>query len=366
MSVLALARTREDVRKYCWEVMAIHGLLTACMATLTLIGGVLVRWVAADPYIRGLGNGLLGLSLSLPFLLLLWLFRRIAYLQLRPYLSAIAAFCYAGILAGVVLFLRKLDLLSLTSTFPVMGIASLGASIVYFRGLDLGHALAVFGDIRRIMMQHWEFGRWLVALMATTWVSRDLYYLLAAVFLGPDETGALRAVNNLLSPLDQFLTALCIMLLPWMASEWSGEDAGRIHGYSLRIAAVLGFLSLGYLCTVSFLAAPLLDLLYQGKYTQYQWMVPALASVYVFRAFAAGAWIGLLASRDSKGLLLANLAGALTTLLIGVGLTKWMGLTGLASAWALSGGASAVCTIAFFRRQKPRSAATSMVETRGR
>jgi O-antigen/teichoic acid export membrane protein len=346
-SVLGHVRHQSDPEGYCAATSTIHAWLSVAMAApgVVVAAGLLLVGRQGD---RSFAAALLGMSLFLPFTLLLWLTRRIAYLSLQPRLALTTSLLYAGFLLLPLVVLERAGRLSPAVAYALMGAASVVASTWLLGALAARSVRAGFPW--ELLREHWQFGKWLVALSLVQWLSKDAYYFLTAGFLGSEPTAAFRALNNLVTPLEQILTALGVLLLPWLSSRWVTGSREPIRHNIAVITLAETLIVLAYIAVVSWMAVPLLQLLYRGKYSAFAWMVPGLTVVQFFRAVSAGCLLGLLASRNPRPVFWAGFAGAVVTLTVGVALVKFWSLKGLVLGLGLSAGVNAVCLLRYSRR----------------
>jgi O-antigen/teichoic acid export membrane protein len=207
------------------------------------------------------------------------------------------------------------------------------------------------GDLVDVIRRHFEYGKWLAAIALFAWLARDAYIVLAAGLIGPTQAGALRAVTNLVTPLEQAQTALVVMLLPWFSSLCSRGLQERMRRRALQVTAALAALSLVYLGTLWPAASRVLDISYKGKYHEFAWMVPWLILLQVLRALQAGPLLYLMAKQKTQQIFYAGAAAGVLTA-VGAMLVRWWSLRGAVCGLLLSGVASALLISAFYLRSR--------------
>src|SRR5258708_33414339 len=154
----------------------------------------------------------------MPFLLLLWLARRMAYLHLGPNHAVVHSAAYAVLLLAGMSAMKTTRHVSIALAFGVMAGTS-GVAGLHLLG-KLGALRRSSGKLVDVMGRHVEFGKWLAAIALFTWLSRDAYIVLAAGLIGPTQAGAVRAVTNLVAPLDQVETGPIVLVLPRVSLLW--------------------------------------------------------------------------------------------------------------------------------------------------
>ncbi len=347
MSVLGNAVYGDDLVGYCPRVLRFHVLLTLSLAAPTTVVGAWFLWGSQDLLARPLGEALLALGISLPFLLLLWLSRRMAYLYLAPQQAALNAVMYIGLLLSGMAALRATKHVSVATAFIVMALVSGAAGTVLLA--RLGALRRSSGGTADVIRHHIHFGKWLVALALFSWLARDAYYLLAAGLIGSAEAGALRAVGNLVSPLEQTQTALGLLLMPWFSSLCFRGLRERLRRRVLQFTIAMTALSLGYLVVLWLVAPRVLQLVYKDKYDAFAWMIPWLALLQVMRAVSIGALLYLMVNQKTRLIFYASM-GAGTVTVLGALLVRWGALRGLVYSMELSFLVAAVLTVVFFQK----------------
>jgi O-antigen/teichoic acid export membrane protein len=347
LSVLGHVAYGGNLRGYGSRVLRVHFLLSVILAAPAAAAGAWLVWGSHDPLAHPMGVAFLSLAFSLPFLLLLWLARRMAYLHLAPHHAAIHSAVYAVLLLAGMGAMKATRHVSTALAFGVMAGAS-GVAGLHLLG-KLGALQRSNGDLVDVMRRHFEYGKWLAAIAVFAWLARDAYIVLAAGLIGPTQAGALRAVSNLVTPLEQAQTALVVMLLPWFSSLCSRGLDERMRRRALQVTVALAALSLVYLGTLWPAASRILDIAYKDKYHEFAWMVPWLILLQVLRALQAGPLLYLMAKQKTRQIFYAGAAsGAMTV--VGAMLVRWWSLRGVVCGVLLSGVASVFLISVFYWR----------------
>lgn len=346
MAVLGHVAYGQDLRGYCSRLLRIHLLFSGALAVPLVGVGACLVWVSRGQFVHLLGVALLSLGISLPLLLMLWLARRMAYLHLVPRKAAFHAVLYLLLLLLGIAAIRATQNVSVAAAFAVMALASLIVGSVLLA--KLGALRCSSSGISEVFRKHLEFGKWLVAMAVFAWLARDAYYVLAAGMIGPAEAGALRAVGNLATPLEQTQTALIIMLLPWLSSLCARGLQQRLLRRTLQVTVALVMMSLVYLLMLWPLASRVLNIAYQGKYSHFAWMVPWLILPQVLRACASGGLLYLMVTQRTRQLFYAGAGAGLVTIM-GALLVHWWLLRGAVCGLLLNAVASSFLVLVFWR-----------------
>jgi O-antigen/teichoic acid export membrane protein len=260
MLVFGAGRFRGRWRPYLGALMKGHWKLTLPAGALLTAGGVAV-WTRHDPV---LAQALIGFGVAAPFILLPWLLRRACYVRLEPRLAAAAgAVNLAAVTAGLAV-LSASAALSVPRALAVMAAASILASAWLLFKLRLAPAPRSSGGITRdVFRQHWEYGRWSMATLALSWVPGNVYYLVLPAHLGLEASAGLKALMNLILPIQHVNTALAVFLVPVFVASRGTPEFVRLVNRALLVFAAGSF---AYWSLLVALRGPLMNLLYRGRY----------------------------------------------------------------------------------------------------
>jgi len=349
MSVLGHIEYKDAIFEYCPRLLRLHFLVCAPVSLSVALAGLWFFEFSRSGPARQMGGAFLSLAFCLPFLLLLWVARRMAYMLLMPYQAAISAFLYCCTLLVSISAIGITGHLTNTAVFGVMALASVLAGVGLLRRVGAFRACHG-GGVYDALCRHIHFGKWLVAVAFLGWLARDVYYVLALGLIGPVETGALRAAGNLVTPLEQGQTALSIMLLPWLSSLSSRGETSRLRIRAMQVTAAFTFLAGIYFVIMWPASAPLMRLAYRGRYDGIAWMVPWLMLPQVFRALSIGALLYLMTRQKTKYVFYAALGAGAPALPAAVAM-RWHPIPALMCGIVLSGLASFVLAMIFYNRE---------------
>jgi O-antigen/teichoic acid export membrane protein len=237
MSVLGSTRFAERLPKYLGNLIWLH---------FALSGGIsaLIAFIALVLQGRTFSGALWAIALTAPFILLFWLFRQAYYLKAKPVWSTMSALLYAVVLFLGLIILSQHQWLSGFSAFLTMGIASAIASSLgwFFLEIRPNEVLPVspHSEFSSISQQHWEYGKWVVSSNLLFWLSSGIFLPLAGAFAGLEQVGALKALQNLTLPMDQTLTVMSLLLLPWASKQ--RQKNGNHYLEKITWIITLGFL----------------------------------------------------------------------------------------------------------------------------
>jgi O-antigen/teichoic acid export membrane protein len=317
-------------------------LLGAISALCAFAAAVLGSWSTE----RSLAVLILTAGLSLPFLLLLWLARRMCYVVHNPFIAAQASAMYFVLLLGGAFGLKYFGSLNSSTAFLSMAVTSLLVSIFILR--RLGVRLTLFpvsgeSSFKQILLENWEYGHWLTLTTALSWVSVQAQTFLAAGFLGLAGAGILRAMQLPSLAMSQVVAATMLIALPSMSRELGQGNLKQLRKKAILCGVSLTAMGAIFVAALFLFAVPLEKLLFAGKYASFSWLIPVLGLVPLFVGFSSGFSFALRLLRKAKFEFLAYLlsAGAALTLAFML-MPRW----GLAGAAASIVGGTAVLAIA--------------------
>jgi O-antigen/teichoic acid export membrane protein len=209
------------------------------------------------------------LSITGPFILLLWLLRRACYARLQPHLAASGGALYMILMLAGAYVLYLQEWLSSASVLGVMAVSSLVVNVWLVTRLRVKWPpLRNSGLVASALEDHWKYGRWSIANQGLNWVPMNIFYLILPVWGGLAAAGAFKALMNLIQPMLQAVWTLSILLLPALVQA---RDEG-FQRFNARIRLALIPFIVGpvvYWLLLGLFNQPLVSWLYNGQYTEY-------------------------------------------------------------------------------------------------
>jgi len=295
-------------------------------ATVTSFWALLV-WLApqyASPT-------LLGLALACGILLTASFVRRTFYMQQRPELAARFSTLFFFLDAGLLLLLFRTGKLNGFGAFASAAFAWSAAGLIVTRELPGRAKSEDFLEVEpAYWAEHWKYSRWVLFTALVFQFLTQGYYWLAAGFLSVKEAGELRALNNLLMPLDQVSSAVSLLLLPVLSRRFVSQ---RLAG----LAPLWKRYCLGWLLVTSCFAVAVLwygksvmHVVYAGRFDDVASLLVALAFLPVILGVGNTMNAALKAMEKPQAVFCAYVASGSATLLIGIPLIVHLGIRGAA------------------------------------
>ncbi len=237
--------------------------------------------------------------------------RRILYTERRLGSALVAdVVSYGGQLAAIVALGAAGGLTPARALLLVAATSAVGALLAGWFIRD-----ALVRRIRRsFLRENWDFGRWLGASVVASWIAVQIFFYAAAVLDSPTASGALKAAQVVLGPLNVFYLFLLTILPIRFARtrERGGDEALRLD---LRRAYVLTApVVLLYCAAVAVFAPQILRGLYGDTYASYGVAVALFAAFYFVLHAQQLLAAALSARRATRAIFRANAVAAVVAL----------------------------------------------------
>jgi O-antigen/teichoic acid export membrane protein len=300
-----------------------------------------------------LGTILVSAALALPVILLFWFARRAFYLEGKPSGALRGSLVYSASLVVGLMYLNHLSLLSAFAAFLLMALASLVASGALLYRLRprpfIGYKIAEISP-RRIIRENWGYGKWVLAITLVHWLSGDVYYILVTAFLGFEEAGVLRALQNLVMPITQATTAMGLLLLPQTSGRLASNGFATLKEDVYKITILNAVLTTTYFLILLAFGDKLLHLMYGDKYAEFAYLLPYLIAVPVVMALGSGVQTGLRVLQVPWVIFAGYCVTAILTLSVGVGFVRLWGLLAVAIGGLIGAGSLTIVVIWYWKR----------------
>jgi len=328
MSVMGPARYSNQASAYLAAQLKIHKLLGSLLAGALLLTALLMKLLEAN---RELAMATAASAFALPFFLMLWLVRRMAYMVQRPAIAGWASAGYFLLTLFGLLVLHTRNVLTPTTAFFVLGSAGLLSVALPLRQLGMLGARTVDPcSWRAVAQENWNYGRWLVLSTALFSVAAQIQTYLVSGFLGLGAAGIFRAMQVPSLVMTQIVIAVGLLVLPSMSYEFGLGQLAQLRKKAVLASAFVTLLALGYAAFLALFADSIEHLLYGGKYSGYVRLIPILGLVPVCTGLAIGFSMAVRASQKPHFDLVANAISAPAGLITAAVFIKLWGLNGAA------------------------------------
>jgi O-antigen/teichoic acid export membrane protein len=354
-TIYGSGRYHQNCPAYAWLLWRSNLLLAlAATASLTLLWGVLA-WAAPTLASRTL----LGMALSCGVLLTASFVRRTFYMQRRPGLAARFSAGYFGLCACLLWMSLRLGILNGFCAFAIAAAAWSVAALFVMQELPERAAGAVFLELEpEYWTEHWKYSRWVLVTAFVFQLTTQAYYWLAAGYLSVKDVADLRAMYNLVTPVEQLFVAIAMLILPMMSYRYAGRRmAGLLPLWRLYGVATL-LITGGFAVLVNFFGKPVLHVVYAGRFDDMASLLGVLALLPVVMGMGNTMNAALKAIERPQAVFYSYVTSGAATFLVGIPLVMQLGLRGAVYGMLVSAGAySAAMGIAFLSAARAKGPA---------
>jgi len=280
---------------------------------------------------------LLGLALACGVLLTASFLRRTFYMQRRPQLAARFSAFFFLIDVALLLLLLRTNKLNGFWAFAIAALAWSAAGVFIAHKVPGTSLQENFLQIEpRYWSEHWKYSRWVLVTALVFQFLTQGYYWLAAGILSVKEAGELRALNNIVLPLDQVFVALTLLILPALSFQFSSR--GLVGLLPLWRKYCLGWLVVTGCFAASILLFGKLAMhaLYAGRFDEVAPFLLVLAFLPVVMGIGNTVNAALKAMEKPQAVFYAYVASGAATFLMGLPLILRLGLRGAVYGMLLS------------------------------
>lgn len=358
LSVIGPSRYPQKLVRYLTRQIVVHGILTGALSVTILVLAAVVRYIAPQsPLVGAIAGG----GLALPFLLLLWLARRMCYVNQSVKTAVFGSSFYFLFVAAGLVTLRHFDLLSPFLAFVLTGLGSLLSALLLFAMMGISwRELSTHDEFgwRRTLAENWHYGRWVVASTLLNSVSMQVQTILVATILGLSAAGVLRAMQLPMLAMVNALGAAGPLVLPSFSRDFGAGRIAEMRHKARLVSLGLGAAELCFVGLLALVATPAANLIFGGKYTDSAWMMPVLCLIPVFLAGSMGFAHAMRASHRPQFDLAANALAASVAIISVLTLMPRWGLSGAVASMVLASlvyAASVVWTYHGYNRLQPHT-----------
>jgi len=345
-TVYGSGRYRARFSEYLRLMARSNVLLGLTLSGILLLICLLLSWIAPQLAPRSL----VGLGLTVGFLLSGLFLRRAFYVQRQPALAAMSSLVFFITVAFGLWFAAKAHRLDSFTVFLTLALGWITACAAFGNKLRFGNPEEHFLELQpHYWREHWNYSKWVLATAFVFQLTTQGYYWVVAGFLSAKEVGELRAVYLLIAPVDQAFIALSYLVVPALAARYAAKRIGSFFSLWKRFALATAGLSAVFALAVRVVGKPVMHVLYAGKYDD---LAPLL---FVLALLPLVMWVGstmaqaLNAVEQPRFVFWAYVCSGAATFLGGIPLVIHYGLRGAVYGILLSGAAYTVAlAIGFF------------------
>lgn len=324
MMVFGAGKYSEKYRSYLSVLLYGHWGMTGIIALILAIAAWVVRLQGSDDLVQALA----GLAFASPFILLLWLVRRVFYVHGQPQWPAIGGIFYLVLMLAGMYVLYRGQSLSAGLALVVMGLVSMAVNVWLSTKLHSERRIESHLKTSVVLADHWDYGKWATAAVVLTWVPGSIYYALLPAWFGLEASAALLAVMNLVMPILHAHIAVSVLLLPWFARMLKTQRKPTCYRIVLLALTLFTAGSVCYWGVLFFFGKEMLLWIYGGRYMEYSdsIILAGLLSIPMGVTTVLGTALRALERPDQ--VFWCRVMAVLTTATLGLWLLASRGLTG--------------------------------------
>lgn len=350
MTLYGSGKYSSRFRKYLGFVFAGQLGVTLVFSLFLLLAALIVR--AIDTELLALA--VVGAAIAAPMILTRYLTRQPFYVMSIPQWSALGGAIYMVVAVVFSWVLNEAGLLAPHMGMIAMGVGGIVSSTVLVV-LRIKPDWSLRDEVlkpRQLVKDHWHYGRWSVPERLLAWIPVNLKYLVLPVFLSLSESGALRALNNLVQPVQVSMIAMAYILLPNFVRVFEAQGKA---GLNRRLRFVERIFLLGtslYLGVLVLFGHQIMSLLYDGQYDVFV-DLPILFTTGMLPVLVAAQSVYIPALRAIGGVKMTFYARIVPTILaltVSIYLMAQFGLLGANLGNLLSATASVILIRRFYYR----------------
>jgi len=276
MQTLSGKKTAEQRENYLEALVIKQILFAAVMGLLSFItvlfmGFVLKGW--------NVGSIILAFPLAVFSFLLQDFFRRFFFVTGKPHLSIIIdTIAYGGVLlsAFCIHFVSSMDaqfILLLTAVF------FLYASLIALWSLK--RLRFNLENIKEVILEHWDFSKWLTATALLQWFSGNLFIIAAGAILGPKAVGATRMAQNIVGVTHVLFLAM-ENIIPTRAANFHRIGGNEMmFRYLWKFTLQMGCITFTMLGLIAIFSREIIHVCYGNDFIEYRHLLISFCALYV-------------------------------------------------------------------------------------
>jgi O-antigen/teichoic acid export membrane protein len=333
-TVYSSGRYRNRFSEYLRLMVRANAFVGLLLMFLVLVVCLVLYW-AAPHY---LSHALLGLGVSVGFLVSGAFLRRMFYLQRQPELAARASLISFLTVACALWLAAKTHVLNGFSVFVILALGWTAAGLGLGKKLALGRPAQSFLDSEPgYWREHWKYSKWVFSTAFVFQFTTQGYYWLVAGFLSVKQVAELRATQMLVAPMDQVFIALSFLVMPALAARYASQKMGNFLSFAKRYGLAVVSATALFAVAVRVVGRPVMHWLYNGKFDDLARILYLLAFLPLLMGIGNVMSCAVNAAEKPKLVFYAYLSSGTATLLGGIPLLIHFGLMGAVYGLLLSG-----------------------------
>ena len=265
-------------------------------------------------------------SLCIVFLQL-YEFTRVIYLTNFDYKALLVSDFSVHITKLIILWLFYMqDNLSIENCFLIIFVTSSFSIILYLK--DVLRERFEMSNLCGVISSNWHYGKWLLLETVAFLLSSRIYIYLIGLLIGIEQAGALGAIQNLLNTTNVLVMGVMAFAIPVARRAIINGIYFQWIKWLFSVGIFLLAVVIIVLLLMSIFSDQLVIALYGEFYSQYSYLIPLLAVVYVVSAINSVLSAAFRTVEQPEKGANAKLLSAVLTICLAYPLLKFWGLQG--------------------------------------
>jgi len=327
MMVNGPARDNDKAHVYYQTTAILHIVFTLIFFILIAAIGTLLNHTILDTY---LDNLILPLALAASGLLLQEYFRRYFFSTKKTIQALTNDILSYGLQLISILLVHFIYGINVEICLYIMAATSFVAVIhgVFSSKLLLNLSEIPNSNYRDTAIEHWVFGKWLVAKNMTYWLGTQMVIYMTGIFLSVAAVGAMAAARNIVGIVNILFLALDNFATPRASQFYASNGTAGLTRYIKRLSIIGGSATASIAMIASIIPDFWLNLVYSDEYTGYGWVVVAWSVFYLIGYFQRPLGIGLRVLGKTQSIFIGTAVGTIVAAITVIPALNYVGLLG--------------------------------------
>ena len=324
MQTLSGKKSAEDQKQYLQSLVFKQLFFAGIMSFLAFISVIVMSYLLTEWKVQSI---ILAFPLAVFSFLLQDFFRRYFFVIGKPLKSLlIDAIAYGGVLlsAFAIHFVRSMDaqfVLLLTAVF------FLYASLIGLWSMD--HLRFNTKLIKAVILEHWDFSKWLTATALLQWFSGNLFIIAAGAIMGPLAVGVTRMAQNIVG-ITHVLFLAMENIIPVRAANSQREGGNeKMCKYLWKFTMQMGIITFTLLALIAIFSKQIILAFYGSEFVDYRFMLIGFCILYVIIFLGYPLRYAIRTLENTKLIFISFIASSAFSILTAYPIIKAFGLTGV-------------------------------------
>jgi O-antigen/teichoic acid export membrane protein len=254
-------------------------------------------------------------------------FRRYFFIIGKPHKAMLVDFvAYGGVLlsAFCIHFVKTMDaqfVLLLTALF------FLYAALI---GLwSMPHLRFNWRSIKEVILEHWDFSKWLTATALLQWFSGNLFIIAAGAIMGPVAVGATRMAQNIVG-ITHVLFLAMENIIPSRAANFQRLGGNQMmFSYLWKFTMQMGIITIALLALIAIFSGEIITLCYGAGFLKYRAVLIGFCMLYVIVFFGYPLRYAIRTLERTRLIFMSFIASSTFSIICAYPIIKMFGLNGI-------------------------------------